>query len=345
MNLEQWKELPNYWEDHLETEEGTKIHIITPLLEALNWDIGSMPESNNRVEPEYKVQDGSSKKRVDYAFMIDGRPEVYVEAKNVNSPLREKNRNQLFSYMRNDGVRFGLLTNGREMQLFINDLKSEEPRQYLVGEFSNKNDYVDFLQLIEKENLTDGTSLEIYEDIIGLKRREAPDYTNLREKLKEYRITYTPDKMLSTLFDGYSVTEESADSSVIKTSSSKIEAPLDTRCGFYTGTKESIDELFIDDLVWGAVKKPKKDIEYIAMYSKEDSAITHIGEIEDCIPVANYPNAEDLPSYEEEKVVFTLSKVYELTDQIVHSSSGSFGFQFKYTTIEKLKYADKISDI
>jgi hypothetical protein len=341
MNLEEWKELLDHWNQSLDTEEGTKIQIITPLLQTLNWNTGCVPVDNSRVEPEYKVQDGSSRKRVDYALMVDGEPKVYVEAKSIKSDLREKNRKQLFSYMRNDGIPFGVLTNGKQVQLFVNDLKSEKPTQYLIGDFSTKNTYLDFLKLIEKGNLEDGTSKKLYDEIIEMKREEEPDYEYLQEKLKDYRITYTPDKLLATLFKEYSAVEDP----VIETASADIQDSPDTRCAFYTGDRESIENLFIGQSSWGAVDEPKKDVKYIAMYSKDDSAITHIGEIEDCIPVSEYPNSGDLPSYDEGRVVFNLSNVYELTDPIVHASSGSFGFMFKYTTLNKLENADTISEI
>lgn len=341
MNLQQWAELPEEWAGKISREESTKIQIITPLLKSLNWDIGSSPSSNHYVKPEYNVQNGSSRNRVDYAFIIDGVPRVYVEAKNINTDDLEKYESQLFNYMRNDGVPFGLLTNGKELKLFISDFDSRQPTEYLVGSSNVKHNYIEFLNLIEKNNLLNGKSDDVYEDIIRLKNEDKPEYTNLREKLKKYRMTYTPDVMLSTIFDDYL----EPGSPIAQLASSKIQADPDTRCGFYTGTRESIQRLFLDQLVWGAVKKPKKDIEYIAMYCKEESAITHIGKIKDWMPVAEYENPGDLPSYEDDKIVFKISELYALKDPIIHSKRGSFGFQFKYTTIEKLQYADTISDI
>lgn len=341
MNLQQWKKLPETWNNKISREESTKIQVITPLLNSLNWNIGSVPNANHYVKPEYKVQDGASENRVDYAFIVEGRPKVYVEAKRITKENLERHETQLFNYMRNDGVPFGLLTTGREVKMFIGDFSSRKPEEYLVGDSSVKHDYIEFLNLMEKDNLLDGKSDDIYEDIIELKNSKNPEYTNLEEKLRTYRITYRPDKMLSTIFDDYS----DSGSSNMKLGFSNIEEEPDTPCGFYTGTKESIERLFIRENVWGAVKEPNKTIEYIAMYSKEDSAITHIGKIEDSIPVSEYSQPENLPSYDDDKIVFEISEVRKLEEPIKHSRRGSFGFQFKYTTIKKLQYADELSDI
>lgn len=341
MDLNEWENFSESWKDKIKSEEGTKIQIITPFLKSLNWDIGTIPNKKYYIKPEHKVQDGSSKKRVDYAFICDGHPKVYVEAKNINNKLRQKHQNQLFSYMRNDGVPFGLLTNGIEIKLYISDFRSNRPEQHLIGHLKNDYEYIEFIDVISENNLLSGKSDEIRKDIIDLKHNKNKDRKNFKEKLKKYKITHTPDKMLSTIFDDY--TESKSKS--IETFSSSIKADPETLCGFYTGTKESIEKLFVNELTWGAVREPNKNIKYIAIYSKEESAITHIGKISDYIPVSEYPNAKKLPSYSDDKIVYQLSEVYKLDDKIVHSSKGSFGYQFKYTKIKDLRKADTLSEI
>lgn len=111
-------------------EENTKRKIIEPLIDLLGWDILSAD-----VELEYSVQMGSGTKKVDYALKIEDTPVVFIEAKGADTDLTGNHENQLRSYMRQVGVDWGLLSNGREFEIFRRDYSSNRPNEISLAEF------------------------------------------------------------------------------------------------------------------------------------------------------------------------------------------------------------------
>ncbi|MFA1612178.1 type I restriction enzyme HsdR N-terminal domain-containing protein [Halobellus rubicundus] len=111
-------------------EENTKRKVIEPLIETLGWDILS-----SDVELEYSVQMGSGTKKVDYALKLEGAPVVFVEAKGCDTPLDQSHENQLKSYMRQVGVDWGLLSNGRQFEIFRRDISSTRPNEISLAAF------------------------------------------------------------------------------------------------------------------------------------------------------------------------------------------------------------------
>lgn len=139
-------------------EQNTKRKVIEPLIEILDWDILS-----SDVELEYSVQMGSGTKKVDYALKTDGTPVVFVEAKGCDTDLAEKHRRQLKSYMRQVGVDWGLLSNGREFEIFKRDSNSNRPNEISLAHFSlneaEKNRHP--LSALSKTSIDTGESIRI----------------------------------------------------------------------------------------------------------------------------------------------------------------------------------------
>ncbi|MDL0132285.1 type I restriction enzyme HsdR N-terminal domain-containing protein [Halobacterium salinarum] len=145
-------------------EENTKRKIIEPLIELLGWDILS-----SDVELEYSVQMGSGTKKVDYALKREGTPVVFVEAKGCDTPLDQSHENQLKSYMRQVGVDWGLLTNGRKFEIFRRDVSSNRPNEISLAEFSIEDvpNNEDPLKALSQEYIDSGESRQIAEKIEG----------------------------------------------------------------------------------------------------------------------------------------------------------------------------------
>jgi hypothetical protein len=143
-------------------EENTKRKIIEPLIELLGWNILS-----SDVELEYSVQMGSGTKKVDYALKREGTPVVFVEAKGCDTPLNQSHENQLKSYMRQVGVDWGLLTNGRNFEIFRRDVSSNRPNEISLAEFSIENvpNNEDPLKTLSREYIDSGESRQIAEKI------------------------------------------------------------------------------------------------------------------------------------------------------------------------------------
>lgn len=143
-------------------EENTKRKIIEPLIDLLGWDILS-----SDVELEYSVQMGSGTKKVDYALKREGTPVVFIEAKGCDTPLEQSHENQLKSYMRQVGVDWGLLSNGRTFKIFRRDVSSDRPNEISLAEFAIENvpDNEHPLKALSRRSIDSGESRQIAEKI------------------------------------------------------------------------------------------------------------------------------------------------------------------------------------
>lgn len=79
-------------------EESTREKLVRPLIELLEWDFYF------EVEPEYPVQMGSTRKKVDYSLILEETPVVFIEVKGNDTTVSDSDRDQLRSYMRQVGV-------------------------------------------------------------------------------------------------------------------------------------------------------------------------------------------------------------------------------------------------
>ncbi|WP_199242155.1 type I restriction enzyme HsdR N-terminal domain-containing protein [Halorubrum sp. SD626R] len=89
-------------------EANTKASVLRDFVELLGWEIPG------NTELEYSIAIGSSTHRVDYALLSKEGPEAFLEAKPLKTPLKEEHRQQISSYMRQESVEMGILSNGRE---------------------------------------------------------------------------------------------------------------------------------------------------------------------------------------------------------------------------------------
>ena len=99
----------------MKNNEAATINVsVQPVIRALGYDMENLSE----VYPEYPILNMDA---VDYAIMRDGKPKIFIEAKNANVAL-DKHWKQLFQYFNADDVIVGILTNGIEYR-FYTDLK------------------------------------------------------------------------------------------------------------------------------------------------------------------------------------------------------------------------------
>lgn len=122
--LEFAKEIPAKLE-HIDTEETTKIALITPFLRLMGYDTTNPAE----VRAEYTADVGSKKgEKVDFAILEDDEPIIFIECKPATNDLNTDNISQLFRYVAITDVQIGLLTNGIEYKFFTtgDDNKMDE---------------------------------------------------------------------------------------------------------------------------------------------------------------------------------------------------------------------------
>ncbi|WP_144920446.1 type I restriction enzyme HsdR N-terminal domain-containing protein [Halorubrum salsamenti] len=144
-------------------EQNTRARLIDPFIrDVLGWDFYS-----TGIEMEYSVQMGSSKKKVDYALFADGSPAVFVEAKGCDTTISDTHADQLRSYMRQEWVDWGLLTNGKSFVVFRLRKDGGHPDVERLGEAEladlTANDWM--LAALSEESIQSGTSTEIYQRV------------------------------------------------------------------------------------------------------------------------------------------------------------------------------------
>lgn len=147
-------------------EANTKEMLIRRFIEALGWDF--LP---SEVELEYPVHMASSRKKVDYALELEGAPVVFVEAKGLDTRISNRHRKQITSYMHNEeGVEWGLLTNGKVYEFFSYD---DTPSGLSLGkvQLTQLPRRIEIVKTISKKSVEAGESEKIVKEIQA--RRDA----------------------------------------------------------------------------------------------------------------------------------------------------------------------------
>ena len=148
-------------------EQNTKVKLIQPLIELLGWDVYS-----SEVELEYSMQIGRGNTRADYALLLEDAPVVFIEAKGCDTTLSDAERSQLKSYMRQTGVDWGLLTNGKTFEILKRRTDVTRPDEVTIGtpSISELADEYDLLKLLSKQLVESGEAGRIAERIEATKR-------------------------------------------------------------------------------------------------------------------------------------------------------------------------------
>ena len=131
------KTIPNKLE-HIDSEETSKIALITPFLRLMGYDTTNPAE----VKAEYTADVGTKQgEKVDFAILQDGEPTIFIECKSASNELTTDNISQLYRYFSITDIQIGILTNGVEYKFFT------------TGEDNNRMDEKPFLD-IDLMNLT-----------------------------------------------------------------------------------------------------------------------------------------------------------------------------------------------
>jgi hypothetical protein len=88
-------------------EANTKAAVLRDFLSLLGWEIPT------NTQLEYSVNVGTRSYKVDYALLLEGAPVAFFEAKGADTPLSSDHREQLATYMKNENVNWGILSNGK----------------------------------------------------------------------------------------------------------------------------------------------------------------------------------------------------------------------------------------
>ena len=107
------KTIPNKLE-HIDSEETSKIALITPFLRLMGYDTTNPAE----VKAEYTADVGTKQgEKVDFAILQDGEPLVFIECKSASNELTTDNISHLYRYFSIKDIQIGFLTNRVEYKL------------------------------------------------------------------------------------------------------------------------------------------------------------------------------------------------------------------------------------
>jgi len=114
--------------EHIDSEETTKIALITPFLRLMGYDTTNPAE----VKAEYTADVGTKQgEKVDFAILEDGEPIIFIECKSAANDLNTDNISQLYRYFSITDIQIGLLTNGVKYKFFTtgadNNRMDEKP--------------------------------------------------------------------------------------------------------------------------------------------------------------------------------------------------------------------------
>lgn len=130
--------------EHIDSEETSKIALITPFLRLMGYDTTNPAE----VKAEYTADVGTKQgEKVDFAVLEDGHPIIFIECKSAANELSTDNISQLYRYFSITDIQIGILTNGVDYKFFT------------TGEDNNRMDEKPFLDL----NLLNLTKKDIKE--------------------------------------------------------------------------------------------------------------------------------------------------------------------------------------
>jgi predicted type IV restriction endonuclease len=154
-------------------EAKTKLAIILPVLQFLEWDIFNADE----VTPEFSVES----RKVDFALRLNHTNKLFVEAKNPGIDL-QKHEEQLLDYSFREGVELAVLTNGITWWFYLPTKKGRwvsrkfytiDITQQDVNEIASK-----FVELLSKDNVMSGEAIKAAESIHkSREKRETIDNT------------------------------------------------------------------------------------------------------------------------------------------------------------------------
>jgi len=146
-------------------EANTKAAVLRDFLDLLGWEIPT------NTQLEYSVKVGTRSYKVDYALLLEGAPVAFFEAKGVDTPLSSDYREQLATYMKNENVNWGILSNGNEYQFLRREVVETNVSVEVLTEADLRQlpEQLTILRAFTKDAIEAGDSEKIANRIAELK--------------------------------------------------------------------------------------------------------------------------------------------------------------------------------
>jgi len=162
-------------------EANTKAAVLRDFLDLLAWEIPT------NTQLEYSVKVGTQPYKVDYALLLEETPVAFFEAKGVDTTLTEGHRDQLASYMKNENVNWGILSNGQQYQFLRREVVDTNVSVEVLteAELQQLPEQLTILRAFTKDAIEAGDSEKIADRIEELK--------NARTTLEDDKDTLSAD--------------------------------------------------------------------------------------------------------------------------------------------------------
>ena len=357
-------------------ESNTKVKLIQPFLEdVLGWDIHHM-------DLEYSVQMGGQTYHVDYALTIEDIPEVFVEAKGCDTPLKQKDINQLQSYLKLQDVTWGLLTNGKQYKLYELSFDNGQAEFHPLADSSieSLNEHRRSLSAISKTSIERGESKDVVKYIREMNRAEQTlidEKTDIADSIAEtvseatsdilYQEAQTEGKELVDRLINHLQEESTTTSStgtgpdeIDQTTGSTIEdiiptIPIeelgsenDAQVAVYPSNESGI-EFITDHKAWGFISIDSQPEYFLLYLTQPHQVVRYLGVVEAIIDAKEFIAKRDIPQekhkFKEGKKVVEFSDVYELEEPIPLGTENPHRMQgLLYTTMENVIEAGSTDD-
>jgi predicted type IV restriction endonuclease len=140
-----------------QNEMAVRSQVIDPILKHLGWD----PENPEEVQPNVFTEGGIP----DYTLLKNGRKILFIEAKNLSVDIKQqKVLQQLANYSLNEGVKFGLITNGAVWILIRTFEEGTTLRERIIWEADLENE--DLSAAFRKISTLSKTNIENIEVLV-----------------------------------------------------------------------------------------------------------------------------------------------------------------------------------
>jgi len=184
-------------------EENVKIKIVIPLLKLLGYNLQQNMDFEHHIE----------NKKADIALLIDNKPRLLVETKDLDESL-DNHVNQGLEYAYNKGVEWVILTNGLEIRVyksFVPNIPKKDRVLFTTTLQKLPQSFDALFELVGKEHLQEAKKLT--EKVESVRERITAktlieDLAQCRERLfgdlfSQFKVRYEADEKFKEIIDSW----------------------------------------------------------------------------------------------------------------------------------------------
>ena len=186
---------------HINGEEATKQALVVPLLQVLGYDVFDPREVKPEYVADFAVKKAGQFEKIDYSIFIDAAPAIFVECKQIGSPL-EDHSGQLSRYFNaTPSVRVGMITDGMRLRVFTDLQKPNimDAQPWLdIDLMAIKPAEIEALRRFRKSDFSSGDIAALAEEMVYYNTMLVFIGTQLRDPSESF-VRYIAGEVMSGL--------------------------------------------------------------------------------------------------------------------------------------------------